>query len=188
MSRMNTSIVATGFAVLLSGMALSSASAADALSDKLLACADEADDTSRLRCFDAAVAGLRKTPSAPAAAAIAAAPAPQATSAAATVPPASAPAAAAAAASPEDKFGARGDLRPETHATVDEITGTVTEVGTKPHGELIITLDNGQVWAELSPSKVKVKQGDTVKIESGALGSFRLVAANNRSSKVSRIR
>ena len=187
MSRMDTSIIATGFAVLLSGMALSSASAADALSDKLLACADKADDASRLHCFDAAVAGLRKTPAAPAAATVAAASAaPKATSAAAAAPPAAAPAAAAAV-SAEDRFGARGDLRPETQSAVNEITGTVTEVSKKPYGELVVTLDNGQVWAELAPSKVKVKVGDTVKVESGALGSFRLVA-NNRSSKVSRVR
>jgi len=65
----------------------------------------------------------------------------------------------------------------------------VTELGTKPHGELIVTLDNGQVWAEkASGSKVKLKTGDTVKIERGALGSYSLIAPNGRSSKVSRIR
>ena len=59
----------------------------------------------------------------------------------------------------------------------------------KPHGELVITLDNEQVWAEIAPgSKIKLKPGDTVKIESGALRSFVLVAPNGRSSKVSRVR
>jgi len=44
------------------------------------------------------------------------------------------------------------------------------------------------VWAEkISGSKLKVKVGDTVKIESGALGSFVLIA-NGRSSKVARVR
>ena len=172
---------------MLSGTAFSSASAADALNDKLLACADEADDARRLHCFDAAVAGLRKAPAAPAAAAVAAAPPPPtAQSAAAAAAPAST-SPASAPASAEDRFGARGDLRTETHATVNEITGTVTEVSKKPYGELVVTLDNGQVWAELAPSRIKLKPGDTVKIESGALNSFRLVA-NNRSSKVSRVR
>jgi len=88
----------------------------------------------------------------------------------------------------EGKFGARGDLNPEKHEQLSEITGKVTEVGAKAHGELVVTLDNGQVWAEkISGSKLKVKVGDTVKIESGALGSFVLIA-NGRSSKVARVR
>jgi superfamily I DNA and RNA helicase len=72
---------------------------------------------------------------------------------------------------------------------VDEITGTVTELGTRPHGELLVTLDNGHVWAEIgTSSKIKLKVGDTVKIERGSLGSFLLVAPNGRSSRVTRVR
>jgi hypothetical protein len=169
-------------AVVLSGTGLSHADAADRTTDALLTCANESDDAQRLRCFDAVVANLRKAPAAPAATAAApsraaAAPAP----AAASPPPASAPTA-------EQRFGARGDISPDKHEEIDELTGTVTEVGTKPHGELIVTLDNGQVWAEKqSGSKVKLKAGDTVKIERGAMGSYTLIA-NGRSSKVSRIR
>jgi hypothetical protein len=45
------------------------------------------------------------------------------------------------------------------------------------------------VWAEIAAnSRVKLKTGDTVKIERGALGSYSLVTPNGRSSKVSRIR
>jgi hypothetical protein len=157
-------------AVLLSGASLSPAKAAERTADALLACADESDDAQRLRCFDAVVVGLRK------------APAPVA-SAAAVAPPPAAPAPTA-----EQKFGARGDIKPDKHETLSELTGTVTALGTKPRGELIVTLDNGQVWAEITTSsKIKLKTGDTVKIERGALGSYSLVAPNGRSSKVSRI-
>ncbi len=87
----------------------------------------------------------------------------------------------------EDKFGARGELKPDDR--LNEITATVTAVGAKPYGELVVTLDNGQMWAEIAPgSKLKVKLGDSVKIEAGALGSFRLIAPNGRSSKVARVR
>ena len=141
----------------------------------MLACAKETDDASRLRCFDGVVAGLRRAPPASAASAAAASSAP-------TI-------AATAPATLQDKFGARGDLNQEKQEELTEITATVTEVGTRPHGELVLTLDNGQVWAERSAgSKVKVKKGDTVKIEAGALGSFVLLAPNGRSSKVARVR
>jgi len=179
---MNRWVVQAACAVLLSGTGLvsSPAGAAQSTSDALVACASETDDARRLRCFDAVVADLRSTPAA-AAAAVAATPnAPQ---------PAAPPPTPAASISREERFGARGGLDPERREELKEITGKVTEVGTRPHGEVVVTLDNGQVWAERSASsKIKVKVGDTVRIESGALGSFLLIAPNGRSSKVARVR
>jgi hypothetical protein len=156
---MNGSIAKAAFVVLLSGagFSFSPESAAEGRDEALLNCAKESDDARRLLCFDAVVAGLRPAP------------------------------AATAAAKPEDKFGARGDLNPEEREELSEITGKVTEVSARPHGELVVTLDNGQVWVERTAnSKLKVKAGDTVKIEAGALGSFVLIA-NGRSSKVARV-
>jgi hypothetical protein len=170
---MNRWVIMAALAVLLSGAGLWPAQAAERTTDALLACANESDDAQRLRCFDAVVVGLRKAPApvAPAAAA-------------AVVPPPAVPAPTA-----EQKFGARGDIKPDKHEVLSELTGTVTALGTKPHGELIVTLDNGQVWAEITAnSRIKLKTGDTVKIERGALGSYSLVAPNGRSSKVARIR
>jgi hypothetical protein len=162
-------------AVLLSGMGLSDVNAADRTTDALLTCANESDDAQRLRCFDAVVANLREAPAA------------QASSAAAP-PPAAASQPAASAPTAEQRFGARGDITPDRHDRIDELTGTVTALGAKPHGELIVTLDNGQVWAEItSGSRVKLKTGDRVKIERGAMGSYTLIAPNGRSSKVSRV-
>jgi hypothetical protein len=170
---MNRWVITAALAVLLSGAGLAPATAAERTTDALLACAKESDDAQRLRCFDAVVVALRK------------APAPVAPAAAAAVaPPPAAPAPTA-----EQKFGARGEIKPDKHEALTELTGTVTALGTKPRGELIVTLDNGQVWAEITTSsKIKLKTGDTVKIERGALGSYSLVAPNGRSSKVSRIR
>lgn len=181
--------VMAAVAVLLSGTGLSGANAADRTTDALLTCANESDDAQRLRCFDAVVASMRKTPAAPAATAAAALPAAAAPSPAAAAPsPAATPPPAASSPTAEQRFGARGDISPDRHEEIEALTGTVTELGTKPHGELILTLDNGQVWAEkASGSKVKLKTGDTVKIERGAMGSYTLIA-NGRSSKVSRIR
>ena len=177
---MNRCVTAAALAVLVSATGFAPAKAADNTTEALLACADESDDAQRLRCFDAAVAGLRKTSAAPATTAAAAQ---------AALPPAATPAAATPAPTPEAKFGARGDIKPDRHEELNELTATVTALGAKPHGELIVTLDNGQTWAEIAPNpKIKVRTGETVKIKRGALGSFWLVAPNGRSSKVTRIR
>ena len=181
---MNRWVMVAAGAVVLSGVGFAPAKAAERTTEAMLACADEADDAQRLRCFDAVVANVRKAP--PPAATVAAAPAAAPPAAA---PPAAAPQPAAPTVTPEQKFGARGDIKPDRHEDLSELNATVTALGAKPHGELIVTLDNGQVWAEIAAnSRVRVKVGDTVKIERGALGSFSLIAPNGRSSKVSRIR
>jgi hypothetical protein len=176
---MNRWVLVAAGAVVLSGASVAPAKAAERTTEAMLACADESDDAQRLRCFDAVVANMRKGPR-PAATVAATPPAAQ---------PAVAPQPAAPTATPEQKFGARGDIKPDRHEDLSELNSTVTALGAKPHGELIVTLDNGQVWAEIAAnSRVKLKVGDTVKIERGALGSFLLVAPNGRSSKVARIR
>jgi hypothetical protein len=177
---MNRWVIVAAGAVVASGMGLAPAKAAERSTEAMLACADQADDAQRLRCFDAVVANLRKAPP-PSATVAAAAPA--------AAPPVAAPQPAAPAPTAEQRFGARGDIKPDRHEDLKDIDGTVTALGAKPHGELIVTLDNGQVWAEIQTgSKVRLKIGDTVKIERGAMGSYSLIAPNGRSSKVSRIR
>ena len=143
-------------------------------------CASEQDDARRLACFDAAVARARAQPPVAAEA------------------PSAAPTVAAAAAVPlskEERFGLRGDLKEEKAkkapelAELQELRATVTKVAAKPHGELVLTLDNGQVWYEIQAnSGIRVKTGDQVTIKSGALGSYSVVAPNGRSSKVTRVR
>jgi hypothetical protein len=136
-----------------------------------LACAAEKDDARRLACFDAAAA--------------------QTQAAAGTT----LPAVAAAPLSQEEKFGLRGELKQEKAQKVPELQeleqlqAQVTRVSSKPHGELVVTLENGQVWAEIRPnSGARVKAGDRVTIKPGALGSFLLVASNGRSTRVTRVR
>jgi biotin carboxyl carrier protein len=176
---MNRWVINAALAVVASCAGFSVVKAAEGTNDALLACAKETDGARRLRCFDDVVAGLRRAPPVKEAAVAATA---------ATPPPAAAPTASTAPLSREEKFGARGDLDPARREALSEITGKVTEVGSRAHGEIVVTLDNGQVWAEKSTgSKLKVKPGDTVKIESGMLGSFTLIA-NGRSSKVTRVR
>jgi hypothetical protein len=64
-------------------------------------------------------------------------------------------------------------------AVTKRISATVTAIEKRPRGELVITLDNGQVWAQKEAGAYfPLKVGDPVAILAGTLGSFRLIAAN----------
>lgn len=161
-------VIATAAALVAAGPTRAAAPAATA---EFLACAAEKDDARRLACFDAAVDRARTAPANPA------------------------PAVVAAPLSQEEKFGLRGELKQEKAQKVPELQeleqlqAQVTKVSTKPHGELVVTLENGQVWTEIQTnSGARVKAGDRVAIKPGALGSFLLVAPNGRSTRVTRVR
>jgi hypothetical protein len=71
----------------------------------------------------------------------------------------------------------------------DSITGNVAEVGRQPTGGLVVTLENGQVWAQSeSLTKARVAPGDEVTIRKATLGSYMLVAPNKVSMRVRRVR
>jgi hypothetical protein len=65
----------------------------------------------------------------------------------------------------------------------------ITKIATKPFGELILTLDNGQVWEQ--PEKLEtfiIKVGEGVVIKQGKLGSFLLTADSGATTRIRRIR
>jgi hypothetical protein len=164
--------VAFGFALAL---AATSPAEASASTGDFLACAGEKDDGRRLACFDAAVVRAGKP--------------------GATQTGGAAPVAVPVPLSKEEKFGLRGDLKQEKAkvapelAEIQELKAQVTKVAVKPHGELVFTLDNGQVWYEIQTnSGIRIKTGDQVTIKAGVLGSYLVVAPNGRSSKVTRSR
>ena len=181
-----SSIVAILLGVFIAGFG--GAGVAQDLPDRLRACASEKDDTRRLACYDAEVARLGKRPAAPAGPST-----PATASVQAGMDSSEAPGAGRtdvpAAVSPEDAFGKRGDLRKDTVAEAGEITSSVVSFSRGADQRFVVTLQNGQVWREVTPnSAVRLQQGDTVRIERGSLGSFVLVGPAKRSSKVKRIR
>lgn len=154
-------------------------------------CVAEKVDARRLECFDAEMARLAGQPVAPKPAAVAAA-APVVAVAVASAP-ASAPAAGPTA---EEKFGARGDLAreineqdPASEAQLEGLQASVTEISQRQYGALVVTLDNGQVWQQLTTSQsIRLKVGDTVTIKPGALGSFSLSGPLRGEIKVKRVK
>jgi len=56
------------------------------------------------------------------------------------------------------------------------------------NGDELITLENGQIWRQLSGGQLLLKIGDEVEISRAALGSFQMKVPTGRSGKVKRIR
>lgn len=157
--------------VVFIGLALSFHLAAGAASDSetvaaLRACASEKDDGRRLACYDALTseAGTSVAP--------------------------------AVAVSAEQSFGYRGtvareelDRQEAQKPKIEQLTANVTAIAFQPQGEFVVTLDNEQVWAQKRPEpKIRPAVGETVTIKPGALGSFTLITAAGRSTRVSRVR
>jgi len=145
--------------------ALPLAAAAAEPESPLKACRAETDDVRRLACYDREVDRLGDA-----------------------LPPAQAPELTA-----EERFGRRGTLsreeidRERDEVRQGELTALVTEVWTRSDGLMVMTLDNGQVWAQNRPdSFFRIKTGDKVKIEPAAMGSYLLSGPSKRSTRVTR--
>ena len=189
------------------------AAAEESNSNALLECAALQDPDRRLECFDNAVsvpqppAAVPETVASPAAppnepaAAVAPAVAPVAAAVPAVAPvaaaaPAVAPAATTSAESelsPVDEFGMNATVAAQSAnqdrpARLTEISSLVTHVRKRAYGELVVTLENGQVWTEKeSEYGFRVKEGDTVTIRQGNFGGFRMIGRGRRSSQVVRV-
>jgi hypothetical protein len=120
-------------------------------------CAGIDHDRSRLECYDAI---FRKPAESAASAAV---PGAAAETASASV---SASVSASAAANPESDFGlteAAKRARDPQQEMLESITGKVAAVSRRPAGELIVTLENGQVWTQVTVDQRKGgrrRQGD----------------------------
>jgi hypothetical protein len=175
--------------VLLFATALASGYAhADAVHDalsELTKCADIADATARLKCFDGAVARAK---------AALAGPTPQQTAKEEEA------ASAKAFGLPrpdkpvvkEEDFG-KPPQPVETPKEITEIKASVREYGRTPRGKAIFILDNGQVWRQLDADNsliIDPPAGTTMKvtIERGFMASYNLtIDGRNGLIKVQRL-
>jgi hypothetical protein len=163
------------------------ASTPDPLPAQLKHCASLTDASVRLACYDAlagspAVNPAARTTAGAGSGAVTA-------GVAATAGGAGAPGAAPA---PNDAdFGVHnGPLEAKRVAPQREkrLLAVVSGVSNRPQGELVVTLDNGQVWVQLEVKNYPLKAGDHVEIDVGALGSYVLwCPSNRRATKVTRI-
>ena len=142
-------------------LALSGVGIASAATDALLDCADIAEDSKRLACYDELAAAHRPAP------------------VTATTP-------VVVTAFDADEFGIEARHR-ATEPRLEAMTARVTRIDHGAGGKRIFALDNEQVWIErIFTRRVRVAPGDEVTIRSGSLGSFRLFAGGKSSTRVER--
>ena len=164
---------ALGAVICLAWSALCPASDAPAA---LLACRNISDAAARLACFDREAAALAPAPRASGAAPTAVRPAP--------------------ALDPQQQFGlperavAAKEVAAGTRAAdATKIEARLVEIVPAVDGRAVFTLDNGQVWRQLSQEgDLLAKQGDAVTISRGLLGSYWLALKSKRGCKVTRLR
>jgi hypothetical protein len=161
-------------------------------------CAAIDDDRARLACYDSLFGRPTAPPPAGAAAVVAPASASAAGGTAVSAPAAAPPAVSAptgAAANPAADFGlteaakrAR-ESQESGQKPPESISGTVAKVGRQPAGELIVTLESGQVWTQVQvDTRARIAAGDTVTIKKAALGSYLLVTAGRYATRVRRVK
>ncbi|MEN9704514.1 MAG: hypothetical protein RLZZ393_393 [Pseudomonadota bacterium] len=167
---MTTGFSKAALALTLLALAGATQAATPVVPDTLRACMRETDVLKRLACYDGEMTRLTSQAAAlPAAAPATAAPA------------APAPVAAVPAAAPEKPGITSRFLRSLTPAkgrnpdSDNSQVAKIASVRTTGTGLAIITLDNGQVWRQIeSEAYFPLDAGDTIRIENGALGSYRL--------------
>jgi len=179
------------------GVAPVRASTPDSLPVRLKHCASLSDSGARLACYDALAGSPALNHVASTAAAASSSPASSSAtnSNAATAgiaAPGSPPAGVGAPpAQAEFEFGVHnGPLEAKLINTQREkqMLAVVSAISNRPRGELVVTLDNGQVWAQIEATRYPLKPGDHVEIDVGAMGSYVLwCPSNRRATKVTRI-
>jgi hypothetical protein len=191
------------------GVAPAQGLTSDPLAAQLKHCASLTVASTRLACYDALAGSSASSQvaspggsSSAATAGVAASPGAAASSGAAATagivapgaPPAPSNGVAASGAPPvpsEMEFGVHnGPLAAKLISPLREkhMLAVVSAVSNRPRGELVVTLDNGQVWVQLEATNYPLKAGDHVEIDVGALGSYILWSpSNRRATKVTRI-
>ena len=86
-----------------------------------------------------------------------------------------------------DKFGL--EHKNITAEGLENIKAVIKNVKKAPYGELIITLDNNQIWRQNDTERMRLKKADSVEIRRGVFNSFLLKkVGENRSIRVKRVK
>jgi len=210
-------LASTALLLTTSAIATGGESGEISLPPELVACAAETDVLERLSCYDRAMEELLTAEAAPPqaeatmpapapeppapdaaarvadvpsqrSAAPAAVPAPRPAVTGQTPEPAGLPPAPAARPTPAGK---PADMPPPVESAEPDgrIVATVTELRERPYGELIILLDNGQIWEQKHrDNRFRLRVGDEVTISKGLVSGYRLSGRGNNSIQVERLK
>lgn len=169
--------------VCAAGWLVGAEAVAQGLPGSLQHCVAEQDSVQRLACFDRESARLMQQSEAGASTIASAA-------MASTV---SSPTPTAKSRTDEENFGFSGSKLAREEAAqnpgLEQLTATITQVKTRPRGEFVVTLSNGQEWAQKEEEKpMSLSVGDQVTIKPGALGSYFLKGAKRAATRVTRVK
>lgn len=92
-----------------------------------------------------------------------------------------------------DHFGMTADIARKrdpaaaSNADDEKLSGSITALR-ESRGQLIFTLDNGQVWIQAEPqANLRFTVGEAVNIEHGTMSSLWLTASHHRKTRVKRV-
>ncbi len=197
MSATRTAVAATVRAVIVLAVVVPTAWASEREQPHAGArCVAIEDASARLACYDQAFDRPAAKGVASAAAAEGVAPA-AAAGGSLTTGSAAAPAGASSeAARAIEEFGLtetskrRRDPEKAKETMPESISASVVRVSFRPTGEVVVALDNDQVWeqAEIVTTQARVKKGDAVTIRKSALGSYTLLTPSRMVVRVRRVR
>ena len=181
MKRIGTrTIFAAGLLTILCTPIAASDQIHEELPDGLLRCMDESDELGRLHCYDLEMALLTSTT--------------QKTSSSVTEDRTAEDDRGTTAGDPEEWPG-KSDDRVEQELPAggaapqrEYLTATIVKISKRGYGELVVSLENGQVWAEKIPNRsIRLSVGDNITIRQGRFGGYRLFGRGKRSTEVTRI-
>ncbi|WP_462153603.1 hypothetical protein [Pseudoalteromonas piscicida] len=87
----------------------------------------------------------------------------------------------------EDGFGLEHKVKAASEE-IEEITAKLVKTTTQGRDKMVFTLDNGQVWRQVSSETFFANEGDTLIIERASFGSFLMKkAGSNRTTRVKRV-
>lgn len=163
-------------------------------------CASIVADEARLACYDATF-GMPATNGAARSLERCATSGEPTVSDASSAAPAAGPAvtAAGASAASDAAIRAREDFglsevdrrarKPQEELEPDSITSTLARVGTRPTGELVLTLTDGQVWTQVqADTRFRARAGDAVTIRKATLGSYLMTGPERIATRVRRVK
>ena len=67
-----------------------------------------------------------------------------------------------------------GKIQAHPADSIEKLYMTIAKIKKDPYGAMIITFDNDQVWKQTQTRRYRLKTGNKIYIERGALGSFML--------------
>ena len=79
-----------------------------------------------------------------------------------------------------DDFSKENLIKTDEERGPDNITATISNVKKLIRGQWIMDLENGQKWQQKDSAKIKLKVGDSIRLQKGAMGAVYLFKEGSR--------